>query len=153
MLDLRSAEEIGGVVLALAELSHLLARFLGGHDGEHAGCCFRLGEVHRGDAPLGDRGANDIAIGGVLDPQMMLVGVRRGTGGLGRTVDPVERLADDYQAVDRVGARRRVELHAPLASFMAAASVRSTSGTLKALSWVGLAPASSRAVTAFAPCG
>ena len=36
---------------------------------------------------------------------------------------------------------------------MAAASVRSASCSLNAFSWVGCASASSRAVTAFAPCG
>ena len=48
MLDLRAAEQLGSVELALAEL----ARVLGGHDGEHARRGFAWREVNRLMRPL-----------------------------------------------------------------------------------------------------
>jgi hypothetical protein len=106
-------------------------------------------QVHRGDAALGDAGADDVAVGRVGRDVVALVGVGRGAGGLERAVDAVGRLADDLELVDRVGGGGGVEFHGQLlACSSTAASVRSASGSLKALSWVGWAPASSRAVTA-----
>src|SRR5215213_8502904 len=40
-----------------------------------------------------------------------LIGIDGAARGLERTVDPIERFADHFELVDRVGCGRRVELH------------------------------------------
>jgi hypothetical protein len=58
---LRAAQQFGGVEVALAELAGV-AR---GDDGQHAGRGARGAQVHGSDAPLGDAGADDVAVGRV----------------------------------------------------------------------------------------
>ncbi len=71
---------------------------------------------------------------------VLFVRVARRARGLERSVDAVDRLADDLQAVDRIGGGGSVEFHAfvSFASARPAAMARSTNVTLKALPLGGL---------------
>jgi hypothetical protein len=106
VLDLRAAQQFGGVALALAELAGILAVTIASTPGARA-----RRRVHRGDAALGDARADDIAIGLVGRDIVLLIGIGRRAGGLARAVDAVDRLADDLQLVDRVGGGGCVEFH------------------------------------------
>jgi hypothetical protein len=59
VVDLRAAQQLGGIEVALAELAGV-AR---GDDGQHAGRGARGAQVHGRDAALGDAGADDVAVG------------------------------------------------------------------------------------------
>jgi hypothetical protein len=63
------------------------------------------------DPAFGDRGAQDVAIGGVGRDVMAFIGIGRAARGLQRPIDAVDGLADHPEAVDDVGAGRLVELH------------------------------------------
>ena len=87
MLDLGAAEQLGGVVVALAELAGVLRR----DDRQHAGRRLGVFQIDRRDAALGDGCADHIAVGLVGDDIVPLIGVGRGARGLERTVDAVGR--------------------------------------------------------------
>src|SRR5436309_2828552 len=73
------------VETALRELAGVFVR----DDGDHARRGFRLGSVDRCDTALADRGAHDVADGGIGNHVLAVVGVRRGTRGLQRAVDAI----------------------------------------------------------------
>ena len=107
VLDLRTAQEVGGVEVALGQL----AGVGGVDDRQHARRGLGAGQIHRDDAAFGDGGAQGVAVGDVLQGVVALIGVGRRAGGLQRAVDAVGRLADDLQLVDRIGRSGGVELH------------------------------------------
>ena len=94
--------------------------------------------------PLAMPSGDDVAVRLVRDDVVPVVRVGRGAGGLERAVDAIDGLADDLELVDGVLRGGLVEFHGqPFASARTEASVRSTSGTLNALSCVVRAPARS----------
>ena len=107
MVDVGSAEQRDGVEFALAERAGVLRR----DDRQHAGGRPGGRQVHGGDMPLGDRGAEDEPIGRLRHVAGVLVRVGRGARRLEPSVDAVRRLADDRHAVDRVRRGGSVELH------------------------------------------
>src|SRR3954451_10506533 len=149
MVDFGTAEQLCCVEFALAELAGVYSS----HDGNDAGRALRLRQVHAPDSSLADRGPYDEPIGRIGHSAVVLVGVCRLSSGLQGTDDAGMCATDDTQAIDGIGFGGFLKIHRCLASFMAAATVRSTNGNLNALSLVGLAPASNRAENGLAPLG
>jgi hypothetical protein len=88
VLDLRTTEQLGYVEVTLVELACIVGR----DDDEHTGGGFGLAEVDALDPSLGDRRADDIAVGLVRRDVVPFIGVRRGAGNLERTVDAADGL-------------------------------------------------------------
>ncbi len=107
VLDLGAGQQVGDVLVALAQLAGI-----GGRDhGQHAGRAARGLDLDRGDAALGDAGADHEAVGGVRHFLVVLVGVGRRAGAFERAVDAIERLADVALAVDGIGGGGSGEFH------------------------------------------
>lgn len=107
MLDLWRGQEALHVELAGAQCLGVLV----GEHMQHAGSFRSGGGVDVRNAPLGDCGADDVAIRQLLQVVVPLVGVRRAARHLERAFDTVHGLADDGELVDGSEACRRVELH------------------------------------------
>jgi hypothetical protein len=107
MLDLRTGEQSGGNAFRFGDL----ARIFMGDDCYDPGRLARFGQVDRGDPSLGDRAADDEAIGLVGRDVVPLIGIRCRSGHLEPAFDPVGGLADNLELVDRIGGCWRVEFH------------------------------------------
>ena len=108
MVDLRPgqrARHIKSAAVKLAGVASVDHR-------QHAGRAPGLPDIDRCDAAFGDAGPDHIAIGGVRRGRMLFIGIGGAPGHLERAVDPVHRLADDLQLVDRIGACWLVKFHA-----------------------------------------
>ena len=129
MLNVRAAEKLRRVARSLLQFSGILC----GHDGKHAGRGLGLAQIHPGNAAFGDRRADDITVGLVGDDIVPLVGIWRGAGGLQRTIDAIDGMADDFELIDRVVVAGLSNLMTHiLASLSTAGEVRSTSCSLNA---------------------
>ena len=107
MLNLRAAEQVGDIVVALIELAGVVRR----HDRQHAGRGLGGLQIDGRDAALGDGRADHIAVGLIGDDVVPLVGIRRGAGGFQRTVDAIGRKTDHLELVDRVERGGVFEFH------------------------------------------
>lgn len=107
VLNLHAAEELGRVVFSFLQFPHRFCRY----DRDHARGLLRGGGIHGPDPALGDCRADHIAIGIAGIPIVPLIGIDGFAGGLERTVDAVDGLADDLALVDRVRRGWCVESH------------------------------------------
>ncbi len=107
MRDLGTAQELGGVELALLQLAGVLRS----HDAQHAWRLACRTQIDTADGALGDACAHHMPVSGLARQVMMFVGIRRLPGGLEWPVDTVDGLADDSKLIDGIGAGGSVEFH------------------------------------------
>ncbi|MNQ12156.1 hypothetical protein D3C85_250560 [compost metagenome] len=107
VLDVRPAQQRGGVHLALAQLAGVLR----GNHRQHARRAARGLDVHGADAALGNGGAQHIAHRGLRRGIMLFIGVGRLARSLQGAVDAVDGMAHDFQLIDGILGGGSIEFH------------------------------------------